>query len=147
VRRGVRRGGSRAGRLTPLRSCTAKRKPLARTQSEIAYAERIGAARPAVAYGSAVNEGGGNRTPVLAERRKPPGSGAKPFRPGAKNKKILVIFLTHYDMLRIITLVALLGRRASLRLVFTSNLQRWIREAVESIVPKRRFPRNALREV
>jgi hypothetical protein len=71
--------GSRAGRLTPLRSCASEPKPLARTQSEIAFAERIGAAGPAVACGSAVNER------VLAERRKPPGSGAKPCRPGAKN--------------------------------------------------------------
>jgi hypothetical protein len=53
--------GSRAGRLMPLRSCASEPKPLARTQSEIAFAERIGAAGPAVAYGSAVNEDGGKR--------------------------------------------------------------------------------------
>ena len=77
--------GSRAGRLTPLRSIIAEPKPLARTQNEIACVERIGAAGPAVACGSAVNEDGGKRTRFLAERRKPPGSGAKPCRPGAKN--------------------------------------------------------------
>jgi hypothetical protein len=77
--------GSPAGRLTPLRSCTVEPKPLSRPPSEIACVERIGAAGPAVAYGSAVNEDGGNRTCVLAERRNPPGSDAKPYCPDAKN--------------------------------------------------------------
>jgi hypothetical protein len=39
-------------------SFTAKPQALARPQSEIAAAERIRAANPAVAYGSAVNDSG-----------------------------------------------------------------------------------------
>ena len=57
----LRRRGPRAGRLTPLRSCASEPKPLARAQNEIACVERICAAGPAVAYGSAVNEDGGER--------------------------------------------------------------------------------------
>ncbi|MEY4177203.1 MAG: hypothetical protein RLY70_777 [Planctomycetota bacterium] len=38
---------------------TAKLKAVARPQSAIAHSERIRAANPAVAYGSAVNNGGG----------------------------------------------------------------------------------------
>ena len=41
---------------------TAKPKALARPPSAIADSERFHAAKPAVAYGSAVNEDGGKRT-------------------------------------------------------------------------------------
>ena len=54
--RRLRLGGKRTRQ-----SFTAKPKALARPQGEIAAAERIRAAIPAVAYGSAVNECGGER--------------------------------------------------------------------------------------